>query len=118
MHKEKIKEVNCQDCIKFNNSVFETLNGEGLNMLNSFKRCKTIKTDHHVFHEGDYIHDLYCIIKGKVKISKINVHGKEQIFRLAKEGGLLGFRSLFSSENHTCTATTLEDTTLCVIPKD
>jgi CRP-like cAMP-binding protein len=70
-----------------------------------------------IFYEGNQPQGLYCISSGKVKIHKLGDDGKEQIVRLAKDGSIIGYRSLLSNENYFATATAIEDTVVCFFPK-
>ncbi len=71
-----------------------------------------------IFYEGNQSHGLFCIYKGKVKLSKLGQNGKEQIVRLAKDGDILGYRALFSNEAYQATATALEDCYICQLSAD
>ena len=71
-----------------------------------------------VFYEGNQSHGLFCIYKGKVKLSKLGENGKEQVVRFAKSGDVLGYRSLFSNEPYQATATAIEDTYVCHLSSD
>lgn len=71
-----------------------------------------------IFQEGTRPLGLYCINKGKVKIYKSGINGREQILRLAKEGDVVGYRSLISGDNYTASAATLEESMICFIPKN
>ncbi len=61
---------------------------------------------------------LYCINSGKVKIYQCGFEGKEQIIRLAKDGDVIGYRALISGEGYSATATVIEDSKICMIPKE
>jgi len=60
---------------------------------------------------------VYCINKGKLKLYKLGNEGKEQIIQLAKEGEILGYRSMMSEELYPVSAETLEECHVCFIPK-
>ncbi|MBL4752504.1 MAG: Crp/Fnr family transcriptional regulator [Flavobacteriales bacterium] len=70
-----------------------------------------------VFTEGSQPSGVFCLKKGKVKIHKTGSHKKEQILRFAREGQLLGTRALIRNEYYTSSATTIEGSVLCFIPK-
>ncbi|MFW5709918.1 MAG: Crp/Fnr family transcriptional regulator, partial [Bacteroidota bacterium] len=55
---------------------------------------------------------------GKVKVFKEGVGGREQIVRLAKPVGFIGYRALFAEEYHHASAVAIEDTTTCNIDKE
>jgi CRP/FNR family transcriptional regulator len=60
---------------------------------------------------------IYCLSKGAIKLTKSNKDGKEQIVRFAREGEFLGYRALIADEPLVATATCIEDTICCFIPK-
>ncbi|MEO0332629.1 MAG: Crp/Fnr family transcriptional regulator, partial [Bacteroidota bacterium] len=55
--------------------------------------------------------------QGKVKIYKLGYDGKEQITTIAREGGLLGYKALIAEDTYSVSAETLEDCTICFLPK-
>jgi CRP/FNR family transcriptional regulator, anaerobic regulatory protein len=63
--------------------------------------------------EGAPIQGLYFLHKGKVKILKTGIYGKEQIVRLAKEGDTVGFRGFGTRNRYLIGATAIEDSILC-----
>lgn len=108
----------CQHCKVRFKSVFCDLDKEELSTLNANKGCNIFKKKQVVFHEGAWPHGLFCVNNGKIKISKTGSEGKEQIVRMAKEGDIIGYRALLCSEQYSCSATVLEDASVCFIPKD
>jgi CRP/FNR family transcriptional regulator len=97
--------------------VFCTLTDQQLANLSVEKSCNFYKKGQLVFFEGNRPTGLYCVSKGKVKVYQIGVEGKEQIIRLAKDGDILGYRSLISGEHYTASASVIDDATICFIPK-
>lgn len=75
------------------------------------------KSGNTIFNEGSYPSGLYCIHKGKVKIFKNGTEGKEQILRFAKEGDILGYKSLLSDQPFSASAAALDEAVICFIPK-
>ena len=68
--------------------------------------------------EGDKPMGLMILAEGKVKIFKEGVGGREQIVRMAKPVGFIGYRALFAEENHTATAVAIEDCVSCIVDKE
>lgn len=68
-------------------------------------------------HEGSRPNGVYCLHHGKTKVYRLGSEGKEQIIRFAKDGDLIGYRSLLSGENLSASISALEDTHACFIPK-
>ncbi len=69
-------------------------------------------------YEGNKPYGVYCMNKGKVKLSKHAPEGKSFIIRVAKAGDLLGYRSFFTNELYTATAEVIEDATICFLDKE
>ncbi len=62
-----------------------------------------------IFREGEKPAGFMVLVSGKVKIFKEGVGGREQILRMSKPMGIIGFRALFAGENHIASAVTIED---------
>ncbi|MBN9483547.1 MAG: Crp/Fnr family transcriptional regulator [Bacteroidetes bacterium] len=86
--------------------------------IDEHKSCIPYKKGQIIFNEGNYPLGVYCINKGKVKLAHAGQDGKEQIVKLAKEGDVLGYRSMLSSERYNASAIALEDTQICFISKE
>ena len=113
----KVEEPKCEKCNTISKSVFCTLTKNEISDLSGNKSYNVYKKHQVIFYEGNQPQGLYCISSGKVKIHKLGDDGKEQIVRLAKDGSIIGYRSLLSNENYYATATAIEDTVVCFFPK-
>jgi len=113
----KLESPSCVACQSRLTNVFCTLTDEQLVSLSVEKSCNIYKKGQLVFFEGNRPTGLYCVNKGKVKVFQIGMEGKEQIIRLAKDGDILGYRSLISGEMYTASASIIEDATICFLPK-
>ena len=69
-----------------------------------------------IYHENDNPKFLYCLLKGKVKIYKEGVGGRQQIVRMASPKGFFGYRAGFAGGPYITEASAIEPTTLCLIP--
>jgi CRP/FNR family cyclic AMP-dependent transcriptional regulator len=69
-----------------------------------------------LYTEGQRPRVLYYIIKGKIKIYKINQDGKELITDILGEGDFLGHTSILEDINYRENAEVLEDASLMLIP--
>ena len=47
-----------------------------------------------IYEEGNKPFGLICLITGKAKIAKKGIAGREQIVRMAKPVGFIGYRAL------------------------
>jgi CRP-like cAMP-binding protein len=87
-------------------SVLTTEEKEGLIKNTSFTQYRR---NEYIFKEGDKPSGFMMLVTGKVKIFKEGVGGREQIIRLSKPMGIIGYRALFSNEDHIASAVTMED---------
>lgn len=69
-----------------------------------------------VFEEGDMPKGVYYIDKGAIKLYKLGFNKKEQILRFAKEGDLIGYRSLLSEEEYGASAEAMTPMEVTFIP--
>lgn len=112
------KHVNCLTCEARKSSLFSDYCESDTSSLNEEKSCSFYKKNQPIFLEGSFPRGVYCLNQGKVKIFTRGDEGKEQIIHIAKEGEIIGFRSMFSGEPFKVTATTLEESNICFIPKE
>lgn len=110
--------VHCANCKKRGDSVFCCMDGEALDEISDSKTCSVYRKGQVLFNEGGHPFGVYCVNKGKIKIAIIGEEGKEQIVRLAKDGDIIGYRSMIAGERYNATASALEDSQVCFIPKD
>jgi CRP-like cAMP-binding protein len=115
--KKKPEMPHCETCGSRDKSVFCGLASGEVSDIDASKGCNFYDKGQVIFHEGNRINGIYCINKGKIKIFQIGAEGKEQIIRFAKEGDIIGYRALLSEEPLSASAATLEEATLCFIPK-
>lgn len=78
-----------------------------------------------VFLKGDIIYPengepllLWCLLKGKVKMYKSGVGGRQQILRLYSPIQCFGYRAYFAQEPYVSTSAAMEDSTLATVPMD
>lgn len=110
--------IECKHCSnRFKSMICKTEN-DYLEELELEKTCSTFMKGQAIFKEGQHAFGLYCINKGKVKLSKSGDMGKEQIVRMAAPGDVLGYRAILSGERYSATGTALEDCNVCFIPKE
>ncbi|OHX66400.1 Crp/Fnr family transcriptional regulator [Flammeovirga pacifica] len=68
--------------------------------------------------EGAPVHGLYFVQKGKVKVGKTGINGKEQIVRLCHDGEIIGHRGFGVGQFYHISAVALEDVVLCNFSTD
>ncbi len=113
-----IRKTDCLNCIESNNSLFNILTEEEKAILIKNHSCSFYKKSEIIYKEGDKPNGLICLSSGKVKIFKEGVGGREQIVRMAKTLGFIGYRALFARDNYISSAVALEDSSICIIDKE
>lgn len=108
----------CSHCINNINSIFYGLTEKEKIKLSEKHVCLNFKKGEIIYREGEKPGGLICLSAGKVKIFKEGIGGREQIVRMAKPIGFIGYRALFAEENYMATALAIEDSTICIINKE
>ncbi len=114
----KINNISCESCKARFQSVFCKLTDEDLTDLSVAKHCNYYQKGDTIFFEGNQPQGLYCINNGRVKVYQSGYDGKEQIIRLAKAGDIMGYRALISGDSYSSSATVIEDSKVCLIPRE
>lgn len=82
------------------------------------RRTRQFKKNQVVYYEGDKGNGLYLLMNGKVKSIKIAQDGRELMTGIYTADDYMGVNSMLLNEPHSDTATALEDSTVCLIPKE
>ncbi|MDA3845078.1 MAG: Crp/Fnr family transcriptional regulator [Vallitaleaceae bacterium] len=99
--------------------VFGMLNHEDLSEIIKLTNHPIFKKGEHLCHEGDELATLFIVNEGRVKLSKFNIEGKEQILNLVGEGDIFGEYHLLSDfEPYNFSAIALTDTKICTLSKE
>jgi len=114
----KLMNAECHNIIDNQMSVFSVLSKEEKEQLKKNSTCTYYKKGDIIYKEGDKPNGLICLSKGKVKIFKEGVGGREQIVRMAKPIGFIGYRALFAEQNYLASAEAIEDIVICTIEKE
>ncbi|MFN3784333.1 MAG: response regulator [Spirosomataceae bacterium] len=100
------------------NMVRDAGGDEELRLLNERREIRTFKKKAEIYREGAFPFYLFFVIKGKVKTYKTNDDGKELITQLYQAGDYFGHVHLLQETAYQDTAAALEETEICLIPKD
>jgi CRP-like cAMP-binding protein len=107
----------CRNIFENPKSVFNVLSEEEKELLKRNISCIVYKKNEVIFSEGDKPTGLIFLAEGKVKIYKEGVGGREQIIRMARPVGFIGYRAFFADEMHTATAVAIEESITCYIDR-
>ncbi|WP_339919854.1 Crp/Fnr family transcriptional regulator [uncultured Flavobacterium sp.] len=105
--------TDCSSCINTNCFIKKHLHLEKMQDFVLQKNNYKCKKGQQFMIEGAPMQGLYFIYKGKVKVLKTGIYGKEHIVRLTQEGDTVGFRGFGTSNRYLIGASALEDTVLC-----
>ena len=107
-----------KNCIYGPKSVFNSLSDEEKEELSKHLTIVSYKKNETIYKEGDKPTGLICLSEGKVKVFKEGVGGRDQIVRMAKPVGFLGYRAMFAEENYIASAIAIEDSIACIIDRN
>jgi CRP-like cAMP-binding protein len=105
-------EMGMKDVFENPKSIFSTLGPEEKADLQNHITFTFYKKNEFIFKEGERPSAFLFLVDGKVIIYKEGVGGREQIIRMTKPLGLIGYRALLAGELHIGSAITLEDSTI------
>jgi CRP-like cAMP-binding protein len=111
-------EEKCWNILENEKSVFNILERDEEELLKNNLSCIVFKKGEVIFAEGDKPNGLIFLSEGKVKIFKEGVGGREQIIRMARPVGFIGYRAFFADEAHSATAVAIEDSVTCFVNRE
>jgi CRP/FNR family transcriptional regulator, polysaccharide utilization system transcription regulator len=105
-------------CLEGSSSVFKGLNQKDKEILINHHSFSAIKKGQFLFKEGEKPRGLICLASGKVKVFKEGVGGREQILRMVRQQGFIGYKTLFSDTPWSFSAVAIEDSAICTFEKN
>jgi CRP-like cAMP-binding protein/CheY-like chemotaxis protein len=82
------------------------------------RKARQFRKNQVIYYEGDKGNGLYLVISGQIKTIKLAEDGRELMTGIYSNDDYLGINATLSNEAYSDTATALEDSLLCLIPKD
>ncbi len=95
--------------------------GQGLSELKKIiaeRKIKQVKKKQIIYYEGDNILGVYLILTGRVKTIKLSEDGRELVTGMYGPDEYLGIHAMLSDDQYNETAEAIEDTSICLLPKD
>lgn len=110
----------CTSCNSHNGCIesvpiFGSMNRDEMLEIANIASSRTFQKGETIYNPGDEGGTLFVLYSGRIKISRINVNGKEQVIRVVGPGEFIGELSLFSSLPLTDHAQALETSTVCTL---
>lgn len=98
--------------------IWSLLNSEEKRLVTNNFEVHNFKKNQIIYAEKDNPVYLWCLLKGKVKLYKDGIGGKQQILRLYRPIQYFGYRAFFANEPYVSSASAFEASTLGTIPMD
>src|SRR5580700_7092630 len=77
--------------------------------------ARPVRRGEALYRSGDAFDNLYAVRSGSLKTTMAHRDGREQVTGLRLAGEALGLDGI-SDDKHACSATALEDSTVCIVP--
>lgn len=81
-------------------------------------RAVTLRKGETVFMEGERAEGFFVVLKGKIKIFKLSMEGKEAILHICGPGDHFGHAALYGSKTFPACAASLEKSEILQIPRE
>ena len=95
--------------------IWRVLNENEHELLRENARFVNYKKNEVIYFENDQSEDLMCLLKGKVKIYKEGVGGRNQIIRMIRPVQYFAYRAYFAQEPYVTSASAFEASQVCLI---
>lgn len=116
--REEVGNVELESVVFDKDSIFSLLREAELEALSSMVEVLLYKKGDYIYNEDDEPAGMLFLYRGKVKIFKGGIGGREQIVRLVSSNAMVGFRSMLVGDMHISSAVALENSTVYRIPKE
>jgi CRP-like cAMP-binding protein len=105
-------------CLEGPHSLFKILSKKEKEVLVQHHTYALYRKGELLLKEGEKPHGLISLASGKVKIFKEGVGGREQILKLIRPQGFIGYRAVFADSTYYSSAVAIEDSAICIFEKD
>jgi len=98
--------------------IWQTLTPDEQEYLKANFSIQNFRKNEIIHYEGDKPTHMMCLIKGKVKVYKEGVGGRNQIVRIMQPISYFAYRAIFAEANYNTTACAFESSSVVMIPKE
>jgi CRP/FNR family transcriptional regulator, polysaccharide utilization system transcription regulator len=105
-------------CLERPDSVFKGLNIKDKETIALHHTVSHIRNGGFLFSEGEKSRGLIFLASGKAKVFKEGVGGRNQIIKMVRQDGFIGYRALFSENIWSFSASAIEDSFICILEKN
>lgn len=114
MIKNALEKVMAEDM----SAIWSVLTSEEKRLIIDNFQLHHFKKNQIIYAERETPEMLWCLLKGKAKLYKDGVGGRQQIVRLIRPVQYFGYRAYFAEEPYVSTAACMEPSTLGAIPME
>ncbi len=108
------KDSYIEQCLEGPYSMLRSLSVEEKAMMARNYTRILVKKGDIIFKAGDRSTGLFCLAEGKVKIFKEGIGGRDQITRMVKPQGLMGYSASIRGGSYYSSAVAIEDSIVCI----
>ena len=112
MIKHALEKVMSEDM----SEIWTILTGDEKRMITDNFTLHHFKKNQIIYAEREHPEYLWCLLKGKAKLCKDGVGGRQQILRLISPVQYFGYRAYFAQEDYVHTATAMEPSVIGAFP--
>jgi CRP/FNR family transcriptional regulator len=98
-------------------NLLDGMNEEEMKYIDSHSRMKTFKKGETIYFSHQDVQQIFFLKKGKVKLYKTDMSGKEMVFAILKDRECFGSLSPFEGASPNEFAEAMEDSMTCLIDK-
>ncbi len=98
--------------------IWKLLSPEEKHLIADHFAVHNFKKNQLIYSEKDEPRNLWCLLRGKVKVFKDGFGGRPQIIRLYRPIQYFGYRAFFAGEHYTSSAAAFEPSTVGAVPMD
>jgi CRP-like cAMP-binding protein len=106
-----------ETCLDGATSIFKGLNQKDKEIIAENHTLVHFKRGNQIFKQGEKSRGLICLASGKVKVYKEGVGGRQQIVKMVRPNGFMGYKALFADHPWPVSATAIEESTICLLDK-
>jgi len=107
-----------EDCLEGSFSMLKGLPEEEKELLGQNHTFSEFRKGEYIFQAGERAEGLLCLARGKVKVFKEGIGGRDQIIRMVKPQGLMGYAAFIIGGSYYASAVAIEDSVLCSFEKN
>ncbi len=105
-------------CLEGPDSLFKGLHQNYKEIIARNHSYKNYRRGDIILAEGTKPCGLICLVSGKVKVFGVGAGGREQIVKMVRQQGFIGYRSLFSDHLYSFSARAVEDSAIVIFNRN